>query len=113
MPLVSAAVAAEEAEDSVEARDSEDSDLLEMNSEITDVAEEIAEDTLDETAAESAVVEPEASHGISEGTTMPAVLQMFPAKAMAAAWSEAEHSVCRQLGSVSKLIPFHSLALHE
>ena len=95
-PLVVAAVAAEEALLKVLARDSEDSDLLEMNSEITDVAEEMAEDTLDETTAESAVVE-EASQGISEGTTMPADLQMLLAKAMAAAWSEGEHSAWRQL----------------
>ena len=99
-PVVVAAVSADEAEDKVEARDSEDADVLEMTSEITDVAEEMAEDTEDEAAAESTVVEPEASQGISDGTTMPAVLQMLPAKAMAAAWSAAEHSDFKQLGEI-------------
>lgn len=104
-PVVVAAVAALEAtEDAllkVDARDAEDSDLLEMSSEITDVADETAEEREDETSAASLVALPVvASHGISVGTTMPAVLQMLPAKAMAACWSAAEHSACKQLNII-------------
>lgn len=112
MAAVAALEAAEDALLKVLARDSEDSDLLEMNSEITDVAEEMAEETEDETLAASSVALPVvASQGISDGTVMPAVLQMLPAKTMAAAWSAAEHSAWRQLEDVSELILWHSARL--
>lgn len=101
MPLVVAVVAADEEEKSSEERDSVDSDMPEMISEITDVAEARMDEIEEETAETSAVAEGlETSQGISEGTTTPAVLQMLPAKAMAAAWSAAEHSAWRQLREV-------------
>ena len=59
--------------------------ILERVSEDSAVADEIAEETEDETSAASLVAVPvAASQMISDGTVMPAVLQMLPAKMMAA-----------------------------
>lgn len=84
--VVAAAVAPEEAD-------------LEELSESSELADETADETIDDRALDSTaeeVVPAGFSHLISVGTMTPALLQMLPAKSMAACWSVALHSSLKQ-----------------